>query len=220
MQTKQEKLTNLKVKLKEIGNLILISFFFAAFIIFIFSLTFKKQIDNYLSLINVMAVDVTTSTNSDVKIDTETKKIIKYPVYGEVYALLKIPSIHLEYPVYHGDTPDLLMKGIGHYAESFFPGEGGSIILAGHNNVHFQNLYDVKKKDLITLETIYGTFTYKVYDSKVISSKDEDALPIENNEEILMIYTCYPKTAMGHTNKRFGVYSKLGEADYDKVKAN
>ena len=107
------------------------------------------------------------------------------------------------------------MKGIGHYAGSFFPGEGGSVIMAGHNNVHFQNLYDVKIGDVIEIDAVYGNFKYKVYDTKIIKSDESDKLPIQSNEEILMIYTCYPKTAVGHASKRFVVYSKLMEAKYE-----
>lgn len=183
-------------------------------------MTCKTDIDKYLNIINIMSVDIKKANNDKVSIDLVKKQIINYPAYGTIYANLIIPSIDLYYPVYHGDDLDIMMKGIGHYAGSFFPGENGSILLAAHNNVHFQRLYDVKLNDKIILETIYGTFTYEPYDFKVIDATDEDALPINQGEEILMMYTCYPRTAVGYASKRYVVYSKLVEANYEKVKSN
>ena len=42
-----------------------------------------------------------------------------------------------------GDTLDILRYGVGHYAGSFFPGEGGSVIFAAHNN-YFRKLNQTK----------------------------------------------------------------------------
>ena len=207
-------------KYPEIVSNLAISFFFAIFFLTILLITFKSSLDQGLSLIDGLALDSSLGSNENVKINPETKELLDYPAYGKEFATLKIPSIKLEYPIYHGDTLDILRKGIGHYAGSFFPGEGGSIILAAHNNVHFQNLYDIKKKAIITIETIYGTFTYKVTKTKVISDNDEKSLPINKDSEILMMYTCYPRNAVGHASKRYVVYAKLESADYEKVKEN
>ena len=48
-------------------------------------------------------------------------------------ALVKNIILYVNLPVYFGDTLEILKKGVGHSSGSYFPGEGGSIIMAGHN---------------------------------------------------------------------------------------
>ena len=207
MLTRLEKKT-INARLKEIVEYLIISFFFSFFFLFIILALFKTPIDNTINLLNMMSVKETESTK-EIKYNETIHKLSTYPTYGSKYAKLIIPSIKLNYPIYHGDTSDLLMKGIGHYAGSFFPGEGGSIILAGHNNVHFQHLYDVKVGNVITIDATYGTFKYKVYETKIIKADESDELPIQSKEEILMIYTCYPFNNIGYATHRYVVYANL-----------
>ena len=61
----------------------------------------------------------------------------------------------------------------------------------------------------VILDTIYGKYTYEVYDTKIIKDTDEDSLPIQKQEEILMMYTCYPVATIGHKDKRYVVYARL-----------
>ncbi len=216
----KQKIIDFYQKNKEIVNKIIISFLFAAFFLTIILVTSKKNIDEYLNALNSQAVKVNNIDNKNVRFDKDTKKLLDHPVYGSVFATLKIPSVNLEYPIYHGNTLDLLKNGIGHNIDSFFPGEGGSVILTGHNNTYFQNLYNVKKKAIVEIETIYGKFTYKVYDIKIIRDNDEKSLSIKNNKEVLMMYTCYPKNALGHSSRRYVVYAKLEGVDYESIKTN
>ncbi len=62
-----------------------------------------------------------------------TTVLMNSPDYGTQYASLKIPSIGVDLPIFYGKTMDLLKKGIGHDNNSYFPGEGGSIVMMGHN---------------------------------------------------------------------------------------
>ena len=220
LETRLEKQTTKSKEVKEIVETITISFFFSVFFLFIFLMTGKNDLDKYLNLLNFMAVDVKEISENNINIDIETKKIIDYPKYGEIYADLIINSIKLNTPVYHGDDYNILNKGVGHYAGSMFPGENGSIILASHNSKQFKNLYDVNINDEVILRTNYGTFKYKIYETKVIKYNDNDALPIKYGEEILMMYTCYPRNVIGFAEKRFVVYAKLVEANYEEIRAN
>lgn len=219
MQEKLEKKTNLLVKSKGIVSSLAISFFFSSFFLLILTLTIGEYTDTYLSLANMMAVEVKEANNEGISIDSTKQKLTDYPAYGKVFADLSIPSIGVDLPVYHGDTLDILRYGVGHYAGSFFPGEGGSVIFAAHNN-YFRKLNQTKIGDKIIVKTIYGTFTYEIYDAKIINETEEDALPINEEPEILMAYTCYPPTAVGHTPLRYLTYSKLVEVDYDEIKTN
>ena len=119
--------------------------------------------------------------------------------------------------VFQGYTLDIMRYGIGHYSGSLFPGEGGTIILAGHNDRGFlYHLPEIKVGDKITINAVYGTFTYEVESTKVIDAKDNDAFPFYKDKEVLMIYTCYPVNTIGHKTHRFLVYAKKVGESYEK----
>ncbi len=203
---------NIIKKGKEIMSEIALSFFFLALVIVLVHFFFAEEISLAVSLINKIAI-VENKKAENITFDITAKRLIHYPNYKEKYANLKISSIDLELPVYHGDTMDILRNGVGHYAGSYFPGEGGSVILAAHNNAgFFRKLPEMNLEDNIVLETVYGTFTYQVKKTKVALESDLSSFPIQEEEELLILYTCYPVTAIGYTNKRYVVYAtKVGE---------
>ena len=189
-----------------------------AFLFFIVSIggiyiLFSKDIKSVIKLINKVTIEVKESENKEIKIDKVNKKLLRYPAIGEIWANLIIPDIDLDVNVYQGDNYDILKYGVGHYPGSYFPGEGKSILLAAHNSSdYFMRLPKLKIGSKIILDTIYGKYTYEVYDTKIIKDDDEDSLPIQKNEEILMMYTCYPVNTIGHKDKRYVVYArKVGE---------
>ncbi len=192
-----------------------IAFFFATFIVVFISVFAKDEIDTLSSVINMISVVEKEAERVEVKYDTIKKKLANYPSYGTVWAKIIIPDININLDVKHGDDLATIKDTVGHYAGSYFPGEGGTIIIPGHNNrFHFGKLPKLKVGALITIEADYGTFTYKVYKTDIIGEYDDDKLPIQKEEEILMLYTCYPVSGLGHKDKRFVVYAKLESATY------
>lgn len=178
-------------------------------IILMFSLNIiiGQKKDFIMTLIN------TISIRKEEKIEIETviedNKLKNYPEYGTSYATINIPKININLPVYYGDTMEILKKGVGHSSGSYFPGEGGSIVYMGHNSKKvFRNFSKIEKGDLINIKTDYGDFSYKVYDTKIVNETDIDALPIKDNKEILMIYTCYPFNNIGYATQRYVVYAE------------
>ena len=79
----------------------------------------------------------------------------------------------------------------------------------GHNFKKFlARLPEVKDGDIIEVETSYGIFEYEVYDSQIVIETEVDKVPIQDKEELLMIYTCYPINNIGHAYQRYVVYAK------------
>ena len=131
------------------------------------------------------------------------------PEYGSQYATLKIESIGVDLPIYYGKTMDLLKKGIGHDNDSYFPGEGGSIVLMGHNYGRFlANLPKAGKGDKIQIIAEYGEFEYTIYDMQIVKETQTSKVPITDEEETLMIYTCWPINNIGYATERYVVYAK------------
>lgn len=191
-----------------------ISFFFASIFITILYFVFEEHINYYAAIINKTVVS--TDINQEAVYSAESKRLIELPSYGKRFGTIEISSINLSLPLYHGDNLKILRLGIGHYAGSYFPGENGSIILAGHNNKGvFNKLDELKVGDIVVIKANYGTFTYKVSDSKVVKETDMSAFPIQNDKELLIMYTCWPinRSVVGRKTERLVVYAeKIGES--------
>lgn len=189
---------------------ILVAFIYTIIFIIIITNLFKNEIREVTNIVNLISIKTNNRVLENIKLDLESKNLLNYPEYGTKYASISIPSLNIELPVYYGDTLTILKNGVGHSSGSYFPGEGGSILYMGHNTSNMlKSLKDITNNESIIINTSYGTYTYKVYDTKVINYQDLDAVPISRDEEILMLYTCYNSLRIGHTPNRFVVYAKL-----------
>ena len=167
------------------------------------------RINEVVSLANKVSIDVENKIVQETVL-SENNKIKNYPEYGAKYATIQIPKINADLPVYFGDTLEVLKNGVGHSSGSYFPGEGGTIIYMGHNSKEvFRKLGEVQKNNEIIVKTSYGTYKYKVYDTKLIKETQLEELPIQKEKEILMVYTCYPFNNIGYTTQRYVVYAEL-----------
>ncbi len=135
-------------------------------------------------------------------------KTINYPRNGEQLGTIIIPSISLNYPIIEGDDQNNLAKGVGHDSSSAIPGENSNVVLDAHRDTMFRNLGDVKIGNIVTIETNYGTFNYKVYKTRIVTPDDPTAI-IKSNKEMMTLYTCYPFSYIGHAPKRYIVMTEF-----------
>ena len=129
--------------------------------------------------------------------------------YGELYAYVRCTRLALDAPVYKGDDDKILKQGIGQNFASSQPGFGRLILLCGHNNTYFNALKNIELDDIVEIETSYGTYQYRVSDTKVVDEKDSSAYDFETDHELLVMYTCYPFDVLSRTQYRFFVYAEL-----------
>lgn len=189
---------------------IIVAFLFIVLIYTAIYVCIGDQIIEAISLINKVAIDNSKENIGIAEIKLTDNKIEEYPGFGEQYGTIKIESIGVDLPLYYGNTLDILKNGVGQSSGGYFPSEGGSIICMGHNFSSFlASLPNTKDGDEIVIDTSYGSFSYEIYDRKIIDDDDFDALPIQKEEEILMLYTCYPIPNIGHSTQRYVIYAKL-----------
>ena len=203
---------------KIIANKMALSFFLASIVILIIYIFFYNKVVYYANIINTTSISLNNTNNKKVEYDKLSKRLTKYPYYGEKYAELIINSINLDLPIYHGDNLNILNIGVGHYAGSYFPGEGGTIVLAAHNTKQFFGRFDqLNISDIINIETIYGDFNYIIDDIKIVDEFDEEAFIVNSNKEQLLLYTCYPinTISIGRRTKRFVVYASIVGETYE-----
>lgn len=189
---------------------IIVALFITGALILVIYLFLGQEIGKVFSLVNKVSITIDENRTQEQTTIGETNKLKNYPEYGTKYATIEIDKIGENLPVYFGDTLEVLKKGVGHSSGSYFPGEGGSIVYMGHNSKNtFRRFSELQIGNEIKVTTTYGEYTYKIYDMKLIKETDLDKLPIQDEKEILMVYTCYPFNNIGYTTQRYVVYAEL-----------
>ncbi|MDQ0162908.1 class D sortase [Aeribacillus alveayuensis] len=130
------------------------------------------------------------------------------PNEGEAVGILKIPRLQAELPIIEGTDPDDLEKGVGHYKGSFYPDENGQIVLSGHRDTVFRKIGELKIGDELIIELPYGTFSYKMMDTKIVDADDTSIITLQNEYEELIVTTCYPFSYVGNAPERYIIYAK------------
>ena len=192
------------VKIKKKNNFYLNGLIYTVILGIIGVFIFKNQISIAIDTISLMKVEKSTVTK---KVKTAGNKIISYPLYGDKYGKIYINNDVGD--LYFGDSTEILKKGVGQASISMMPGEGKTI-LSGHNTGILSSLFDVKKNNQIVIETVYGKFTYAVEKIEIINDSEIKSLENEND---LIIYTCYPKGNL-YGDKRLIVYSKMIKSEW------
>lgn len=132
---------------------------------------------------------------------------IQVPALETHYANIYCERVELEAPVYYGDSDTVLSYGVGQYTASGLPGEGKPILIGGHDATYFERLEDIKIGDVVTIETNYGQFEYKVATTRIADALEADAYDLSQPKEQLILYTCYPfNQLLGDSSERFFVY--------------
>lgn len=130
------------------------------------------------------------------------------PIEGETVGILEIPVIDAELAIVEGTDPDELKKGVGHYKDSYYPGEGGQIVLSGHRDTVFTRLEEVKLGDELRIKLGYGKFSYRIINTKIVDAEDTSVITLQNNKEELILTTCYPFGYIGNAPQRYIIYAE------------
>ena len=123
-------------------------------------------------------------------------------------AILRIPKISLEAPVFN-DTDDLtLNRGVGRILGTAQIGQPGNLGIAGHRDGFFRGLKDIELGDTIELQLPGGTDRYGVSQIQVVSPEDTYVLR-QQSEPTLTLVTCYPFYYVGSAPKRYVVTATI-----------
>src|ERR671919_487065 len=115
---------------------------------------------------------------------------------GQAYAILRIPSIGVNEVVVQGVEVEDLKAGPGHYLRTADPWDPeGRVGIAGHRTTYgapFWDLDQVRRGDVITLITEFGTYAYRVTRSEVIPPTRIGVLD-PTKKPTLVLTTCTPR---------------------------
>ena len=117
---------------------------------------------------------------------------------NDVMATIKIPSIDVNLPIYHGTETATLDKGIGHLFGTALPvgGESTHTVLTGHtglgNATMFDQLTSVKMGDVFYIETAGRHLKYQVTDIRVVLPNETESLNKVEGKDLATLITCTP----------------------------
>lgn len=121
---------------------------------------------------------------------------------GSVLGRIEISAIGVEAMIVEGIDAKTLRRGVGHFPGTPLPGQQGNVAIAGHRDTFFRALRNIREDHEITLETLNGTWRYRVDSTQVVDPGDVYVLD-NSTEAILTLVTCYPFNFVGPAPRRF-----------------
>jgi sortase A len=126
---------------------------------------------------------------------------------GDAIARLKVPRLGLSVVVVNGTSTSDLRRGPGRHQDSFLPGEGELVYVAGHRTTYgapFSAINELEPGDTITVELPYGTVEYRVTRHRIVDDNDLSVLESRGREE-LVLQACHPRF---FASQRYLVYAR------------
>lgn len=111
---------------------------------------------------------------------------------------VRIPSIDVDLPIYHGTSESTLARGIGHLYGSGLPvgGDGSHAALAGHNGyvgaTFFDEIGALTAGDTIIVSVAGHDLYYEVDQQSVVEPGDTELLRPVPGHDYLTLITCTP----------------------------
>ena len=149
---------------------------------------------------------VDTSLWSDKRIRAYNESLSH--AFGTPLAVLSIPKIHLEVPVFEGTDDVTLDRGVGRITGTARPGQAGNLGIAGHRDGFFRGLKDVTTGDEIKLALPEGEATYVIDQITVVTPQDVSVLQPRPISSITLV-TCFPFYFVGSAPERYIVSASL-----------
>jgi sortase A len=123
-------------------------------------------------------------------------------------AVLRIPKIHLEVPVFNGTDDSTLNRGVGRIVGTAQVGAGGNLGIGGHRDGFFRGLKDVTQGDSIELARPGQTDFYVIDEIQIVSPENVSVLKPTQAPSLTLV-TCFPFYFVGSAPQRYVVRASL-----------
>lgn len=128
---------------------------------------------------------------------------------GQPIGRIEAPAMDgLNAVVVQGTDTASLQRGPGHYPETPFPGQGGTVGIAGHRTTYlapFRHIDSIETGDTIVLKMPYGTFVYRVEKTAIVDPSDVGVVKKVGYER-LVLSACHP---LYSAEQRYIVFARL-----------
>lgn len=122
----------------------------------------------------------------------------EYGLTDDVAAVLKIPAMDQELPVYLGATKENMAKGVAVLGQTSMPigGMDTNCVIAGHRGNGAEDVFKeiqlLKIGDEVILETFWSELRYQVESTAVIEPDEVDRILIQKGKDMVTLITCHP----------------------------
>jgi sortase A len=123
-------------------------------------------------------------------------------------ALLRVPKIHLEVPVFEGTDDLTLNRGVGRIQGTAHPGAEGNLGIAGHRDGYFRGLKEIATGDRMDLVMPGRTETFVVDRIQIVDPANVSVLWPGAASSVTLV-TCYPFYFVGSAPERYIVHGSL-----------
>jgi sortase A len=126
-------------------------------------------------------------------------------------AILRIPKINLEVPVFNGTEDLTLNRGVGRIVGTAQMGQPGNLGIAGHRDGFFRGLKDVSADDVVDLVLPRRTDHYVITRIQIVNPDDVHVLDPTPTPTLTMV-TCFPFYFVGSAPQRYIVTASLRDS--------
>lgn len=139
----------------------------------------------------------------DVPVDKEYEALLNIAGDG-VMGYVDIPKIGQRLAIYHGTSPEVLEKGVGHLYGTSLPvgGKGSHCVLSGHRGLPqaalFTDLDQIEPGDQFYLHVLDKHLAYEVDGTKVVKPERVEPLAIKPGRDLCTLVTCTPYAVNTH----------------------
>jgi sortase A len=119
---------------------------------------------------------------------------------GDAIGRIQVPRLGLNMIFVNGTDTDTLKKGPARDLQSYLPGEGKLVYIAGHRTTYlapFGSIDKLRPGDLVTLELPYGVFKYRITGHRIVTANDLSVLR-SHGREVVALQACHPRFFATH----------------------
>lgn len=123
---------------------------------------------------------------------------------SDVMAMLIVPAIDVDVPMFHGTSDDVLDRGAGHLFGTPLPvgGAGTHTVISAHSGTRgdevFTRLPGLVAGDLFGVEVLGRVLVYRVDQIEVVAADDDSLIRAVPAEDHLTLLTCTPVGINSH----------------------
>lgn len=142
----------------------------------------------------------------------------EYDIRDGAAAVISIPDMGAELPVYLGATAENMARGAVQLGQTSLPvgGENTNCVIAAHRGYKgipmFREIERLRIGDPVIIHNFWGTLNYEVSEIEVIDPPDIDKVLIRPGEDMVTLLTCHPYT---QNTKRYAVFCTRTDVSAD-----
>ena len=126
-----------------------------------------------------------------------------YGLESEVFAVISIPALELEMPVFLGANYRHMADGAAILSQTSIPigGKNTNCIIAGHRGwggaSYFRYVDKLQPGDEVIITNLWEALQYRVAEIQIIQPNEVEQILIKPGQELVTLLTCHPYASGG-----------------------